>query len=613
MHFGEHVWLKFAFKDRMALNADKTSNKTSITTPKVVTPEVAPPVTVNPPGYAANANIIEPVPARVQQTAWESSTNMNVSAVERADGMAGEHGRLGVKRTLALLTLACMWVSAQAPLYLMELGGARYWVWFVTANLLATAAISPFVGALSDLAGRRWVALAGSLMIVVGQIVCSTAKDMVIFICGMAITGVGTGVNELTVLAGVAELVPVSQRGYYLSGIVATIIPFIPSVMWAQLIASSSSWRYIGAVSASMAGIALILTFLFYAPPAQTPDQQRAREDKIGLVKRMDLIGGLLSITGLAGLEVGLLGGGYQNPWTSTEVLAPLFIGVSCLTFFAVWEIWGTPYPMVPRRLGRAPRTLVLTIVITFISGANFFSVIMIWPTQAYNVYGHDPVGVGIRGMPFVFGTLGGCFISLALLSFLRGKIKWLLFGASVLATAGCGSLAAARVDNTNTVYALLFIAGLGVGGIVVPASMVTTYICPEDLLATITSLTIAIRIVGGAVGYAVYFNVFANKLGPQLHDMVGGTCVKLGITDPKTIGTIIELTAASMVDKIPHLPGVGAVKGEAIIKAGQVAFSHAYPWVYYCSIAFGAVSILASLGLEDISKFVDDHVAVVI
>jgi hypothetical protein len=36
---------------------------------------------------------------------------------------------------------------------------------------------------------------------------------------------------------------------------------------------------------------------------------------------------------------------------------------------------------------------LSLTLVITAISGANFFSILMFWPTQAFNVYGHDPVG----------------------------------------------------------------------------------------------------------------------------------------------------------------------------------------------------------------------------
>lgn len=44
---------------------------------------------------------------------------------------------------------------------------------------------------------------------------------------------------------------------------------------------------------------------------------------------------------------------------------------------------------MIPRDLGPAPRTLIMTMIITFISGANFFSVLMLWPSEAYNVYGN--------------------------------------------------------------------------------------------------------------------------------------------------------------------------------------------------------------------------------
>ena len=93
-------------------------------------------------------------------------------------------------------------------------------------------------------------------------------------------------------------------------------------------------------------------------------------------------------------------------------------------------------------------------------------------PTQAFNVYGHDPVGVGIRGLPVAFGVLGGAVIVLFLLSVLRGHNKELMIVSSILMTAGCGSLACANRDNINTIWALLFIAGLGIGGIVVPASM---------------------------------------------------------------------------------------------------------------------------------------------
>jgi MFS family permease len=56
------------------------------------------------------------------------------------------------------------------------------WIWFVLANLLSLAGICPFVGSLSDLMGRRYVALAGALFIMVGMVVCSTAHTMNVFI-----------------------------------------------------------------------------------------------------------------------------------------------------------------------------------------------------------------------------------------------------------------------------------------------------------------------------------------------------------------------------------------------------------------------------------------------
>jgi MFS family permease len=58
----------------------------------------------------------------------------------------------------------------------------RSWIWFVLANLLALAGICPFVGSLSDLMGRRYVALFGSFLVMLGMIVCSTAHTMNIFI-----------------------------------------------------------------------------------------------------------------------------------------------------------------------------------------------------------------------------------------------------------------------------------------------------------------------------------------------------------------------------------------------------------------------------------------------
>lgn len=427
----------------------------------------------------------------------------------------------------------------------------------------------------------------------------------------MAISGIGAGVNELTALAVVSELAPTRKRGKYVAFLVFTIVPFCPSVLWGQLIASHSNWRYVGLFCGLWAFVGLAMTAIFYHPPPRVNSTGLTRKQ---IIEQIDFVGGFLSISGMILFLAGITWGGYQYPWTSAHVLAPIIIGGVLLIAFVLWEMYGAKYPMVPARLKKDPRVLVLTLVLTFISGANFFSVLLFWPTQAFNVYGHDPIGVGIRGMPIGFSILVGACVALYLLSLFRGGIRSILFVSCCLMTAGCGALASARLDNLNAIYGILVVAGLGIGGIVVPASIITTIICPDDLIATITALTLAIRVIGGAVGYAIYFNVFLNKFKPILTKNIVTACVLNNITNPDVIMEVGQLTAASLIDPILHLPGVdgNVTVWKAIVLAGQQSYAAAYPYVYYTSIAFGALSIIASAFVGDITKYMDDHIAVV-
>ncbi|KAJ5699084.1 hypothetical protein N7462_001089 [Penicillium macrosclerotiorum] len=525
------------------------------------------------------------------------------------------------RRFMGFTAMAFLWTGSQIPVYLFggippyiygSIGGADRWVWFVLANLLGLAGVCPFVGSLSDLIGRRYVAILGAALICLGMIVCSTANSMNIFIAGMAIAGAGAGVNELTALAATSEMAPTRKRGVYVAVLIFTIVPFCPSVLWAQLIAYYSNWRYVGAFCGAWNGFGLLITILFYSPPPRVNSLGLSRWEIIG---RIDFIGGFLSITGLIVFLAGMQWGGYMYPWSSAHVLAPLIIGFLMLVAFAFWEIYGAKYPIFPTRLKQEPRTLGLTLVITFISGSNFFSVLMFWPTESFNVYGHDPVDVGIRSLPIGFGILAGACIVLTLLSVFRGHNKELLIASSVLMTAGCGALAIGRVDNLYQLWGLLVLAGLGIGGIVVPASIITTIICPDDLIATISALTLSIRVVGGSIGYTIYYNVFISKFVPAAQHYIGGVMVtQLNITSVEVITEVIELTGASLLTEIQHIPGIAGNETayEMVVAAGQLAYSESYKWVYYVSIAFGVVSILASCFLGNITKYMNDHVAVV-
>jgi hypothetical protein len=275
-------------------------------------------------------------------------------------------------------------------------------------------------------------------------------------VAGMAIAGAGAGVNELTALAATSEMAPTRKRGTYVAVLIFTIVPFCPSVLWAQLIAANAGWRYVGLLCGCWAAVGFFMTLFFYFPPPRVNASGLSRKE---VLARIDYVGGFFSIVGLLLFMCAMQWGGYmvshyfffpfihlvngfaniifQYEWSSAHVLVPLFIGVAFVIAFIVWEAKFVKYPMFPRRLAKAPRTLLLTLIITFISGANFFSVIMFWPTQAFNVYGHDPVQVGIRGLPIGFAIMVGACICLWLLSVLKGHNKELMIGSSVLMTAG--------------------------------------------------------------------------------------------------------------------------------------------------------------------------------
>jgi hypothetical protein len=78
-----------------------------------------------------------------------------------------------------------------------------------------------------------------------------------------------------------------------------------------------------------------------------------------------------------------------QYPWGSVHNVVPFVLGAVMIIAFFVWELKFAPYPMVPPALfSKAKKTMIMILLITFLSGGNYFVLLLFWPTQVYNVYG---------------------------------------------------------------------------------------------------------------------------------------------------------------------------------------------------------------------------------
>jgi hypothetical protein len=303
---------------------------------------------------------------------------------------------------------------------------------------------------------------------------------------------------------------------------------------------------------------------------------------------------------------------------------------------FFIWEGWFAPYPMAPPALfKKAKKTMVVILLITFLSGGNYFVLLLFWPTQVYNVYGKktllflftadygigdDPIGIGIRSLPVGFGIIAGAVICLVLIPITRGRVKALMIFFTALMTAGTGAVSVNTPDNLNAMYAIVTIASIGVGGVIIPSSIIAQIACPDELIATITAITLSIRYIGGAIGFAIYANLFFRKFTEY-----GGTVVAIdgivmhGIVSPKHLELIVHLVELVGNAKFHELKEVIATSPlvqnkemayPVILNYAQRAFALAYRYPYWISIAFGGLCFILSFFVGDIGGLLTNKVA---
>lgn len=159
------------------------------------------------PRYSAEKQDVESNPASQNE---KGENNLSDHSVVQQEELHASDVPWTFTRVIAIISLCIVYVGAQAILYMT--GGTLTYIgrdinsnfvnWLLTANTLAVTAVVPFVGYITDLLGRRYIACAGSVFLIIASVVQATSKSLGSSVVAQTIGGIGAGICELTALAG---------------------------------------------------------------------------------------------------------------------------------------------------------------------------------------------------------------------------------------------------------------------------------------------------------------------------------------------------------------------------------------------------------------------------
>src|SRR3954449_3770936 len=189
--------------------------------------------------------------------------------------------------------------------------------WVITAYLLASTAVAPVFGTLSDIYGRRAMIVAALSLFVIGSVLCALAPNMPVLIIARGLQGLGGGGIMPIVQTVISDVVTPRERGQYqayFSGVwVAAGIggPVLGGVFAEHLHWSMIFWIN---VPLGLASLAWLLPKM-----GKIPTFHRRR--------KIDWLGGVLLMASAVVFMLVLTWGGNRFAWTSPAIAA--MIGAS--------------------------------------------------------------------------------------------------------------------------------------------------------------------------------------------------------------------------------------------------------------------------------------------
>jgi EmrB/QacA subfamily drug resistance transporter len=408
--------------------------------------------------------------------------------------------RSEARRRAAVLRVMClalmMVVAAVASLNVALPGIARgtgasqtELQWIVDAYAIVFAALLLPAGAIGDRFGRKPLLAVGLALFGGASLVALFVDSPGALIALRAVLGVAAALIMPVTLSVITTIFPPEERGKAVGTWVGVAAGgAVIGLLTSGILLHFFSWPSIFALNVVLAAVALAGTLLI------VPATRESRPP------RLDPIGTLLSVLGLAAIVFGTIEGP-DHGWSSPLTLTALLGGLAVLGLFVVWELRREQPMLDPRNfLRRGFGAGSLSISVQFFA---FFGFLFLVLPYLQLVLGYSPLQAAAALLP-----MAAVVIPLSRVApKIAGRIGVRVTGPIGLTSMATGLMVLSTLETDASYWHLLAgLLPLGVGMALSGAPATTAIVAslPREKQGVASAINDVSRELGGALGIAV-------------------------------------------------------------------------------------------------------------
>ena len=444
-----------------------------------------------------------------------------------------------------------------------DLGGFDRLAWIAAGYLLTMAIGTVVAGRIGDLFGRKGVLLAALATFLAGSVWAGLAGTMDQLVAARAVQGLGAGMTFTTLIAVVADVVPLEKRSRY-QAILGAVAPvsMIVGPWVGGMVTDHLGWRWIFLLNVPLVALAIVGALALLRLPS---GRGSGRVDAAGLAAA--------AVTS-TGIVLAVTWGGHEHPWGSWQVLGAFAVAALGVVALVAAERRAAD-PVLPLDLFRNRSVVLSMVVMATGMGAVLMSAVNYLPAFLELVQGRSASSSGLLALPLLLPAIATAALVGLWTTRLSRFRPAMVLGTTVLVVAcvllarmGVGTPAAATV-------AWMVVTGIGLGMLFQTPLVLVQDAAPADEVGAATGATMFVRMLGGAVGVGAMGSVFASTVADRLGSAAAGG------------GDISSLTPA----QVAALPDAVRETVRSAVAAGSSA-------LFWIAAAVALVGLLAALAL---------------